>query len=79
MEKRSNIRSKYVMSKNVFSKGKKILGNVLERKVMMILFYFFYPAGVPTCTLTGPQAAAAVADLSETTFNTAKGDITYVF
>lgn len=34
-----------------------------------------HSAGVPTSTSKGPQAAAVVADLSETTFNTPDGDI----
>lgn len=32
-------------------------------------------AGVSTSSLTGPQAAAVVADLSETTFHTEDGDL----
>lgn len=41
-------------------------------------YYFvhhYYLAGISASTSAGPQAAAVVADLSETTFNTPDGDI----
>lgn len=34
-----------------------------------------FPADISTSSLKGPQAAAVVADLSETTFHTEDGDL----
>ncbi|KAM9855639.1 aladin isoform 2-T2 [Aulostomus maculatus] len=54
--------------------GSRLLFTVLGESVIYALTLTDSP-GVPTSTSTGPQAAALVADLSETTFNTPDGDI----
>eukprot|EP00064_Thunnus_orientalis_P012650 superscaffoldBa00001967_g12685 len=55
--------------------GSRLLFTVQGEAVIYGLTFTDTPAGVPTCTSKGPQAAAVVADLSETTFNTPDGDI----
>ncbi|TNN73145.1 Aladin [Liparis tanakae] len=55
--------------------GSRLLFTVQGEMVIYVLTFGDTPAGVPTCTSKGPQAAAVVADLSETTFTTADGDI----
>ncbi|XP_054625279.1 aladin [Dunckerocampus dactyliophorus] len=54
--------------------GSRLLFTVQGETVIYALTFTDTP-GVPTCTSKGPQAAAVVADLSETTFNTPEGDI----
>uniref|UniRef100_A0A8D0DE45 Achalasia, adrenocortical insufficiency, alacrimia n=1 Tax=Sander lucioperca TaxID=283035 RepID=A0A8D0DE45_SANLU len=55
--------------------GSRLLFTVQGETVIYALTFTDTPAGVPTCTSKGSQAAAVVADLSETTFNTPDGDI----
>uniref|UniRef100_A0A8C4I4V2 Achalasia, adrenocortical insufficiency, alacrimia n=1 Tax=Dicentrarchus labrax TaxID=13489 RepID=A0A8C4I4V2_DICLA len=55
--------------------GSRLLFTVLGEMVIYALTFTDTPAGVPTSTSKGPQAAAVVADLSETTFNTPNGDV----
>ncbi|XP_073326307.1 aladin isoform X2 [Pagrus major] len=54
--------------------GSRLLFTVQGEMVIYALTFTDTP-GVPTSTSQGPQAAAVVADLSETTFNTPDGDI----
>nr|XP_020466247.1 aladin isoform X4 [Monopterus albus] len=54
--------------------GSRLLFTVQGETVIYALTFTDAP-GVPTSTSKGPQAAAVVADLSETTFNTPDGDI----
>ncbi|XP_034551415.1 aladin isoform X1 [Notolabrus celidotus] len=55
--------------------GSRLLFSVQGETVIYALTFTDAPVGVPTCTSAGPQAAAVVADLSETTFNTPDGDL----
>lgn len=55
--------------------GSRLLFAVQGETVIYALTFTDTPGGVSTCTSKGPQAAAVVADLSETTFNTPDGDV----
>uniref|UniRef100_A0A673AQ34 Aladin seven-bladed propeller domain-containing protein n=1 Tax=Sphaeramia orbicularis TaxID=375764 RepID=A0A673AQ34_9TELE len=55
--------------------GSRLLFTVQGETVIYALTFTDAP-GIPAGTSKGPQAAAVVADLSETTFNTQDGDIT---
>uniref|UniRef100_H3D4W9 Achalasia, adrenocortical insufficiency, alacrimia n=1 Tax=Tetraodon nigroviridis TaxID=99883 RepID=H3D4W9_TETNG len=55
--------------------GSRLLFSVQGEMVIYALTFSETPAGPPTGTSKGPQAAAVVADLSETTFSTPDGDI----
>lgn len=54
--------------------GSRLLFTVQGETIIYALTFTDAPGG-PTCTSAGPQAAAVVANLSETTFNTPDGDI----
>ncbi|KAF0035772.1 hypothetical protein F2P81_011084 [Scophthalmus maximus] len=55
--------------------GSRLLFTVQGETVIYALTFTDAPAGISTGTSKGPQAAAVVADLSETSFNTAHGDV----